>query len=774
MNDIDETPLLIACCTAQEASVKLLLHLKADPNMVNIDGYTSLHSAISADCSKEALQEIISHGANVNAVNKRGRTALLLGCSFRYIDSVRVLLEAGADASIADEEGFSCLHAAVEVSHVFMQLLMDDAAQTFFRHLLTMVLHIDATRKDGTNAFLRACCTGQSESVKFLVEAGADVSITKPDGNSSLHLAVKGRCSKESLQKIIDQGMINVNARNKKDETTLILACESAQEESVNLLLRMGSNPNNCNVRGYTSLHAAVHGNCGSNILQKIITDNVLLDAQDIFDKTALWLACSYRQQDSVNILLEAGSNPNTADGNSNTCLHAAVLGSCNKKIIRKITDHGANVNVTNKRNETALMIACVKKNEGAIKVLLNAGADPNIADDPYGDTSLHNAVKGVCSKDVLQAIIDHGTDVNATNKQNRTALMEACVKKNEGAINVLLNAHANPNIVGEADGDTCLHYAIKGPGVCSNEVLQALINHGVDLNATNKQNCTALMIACVKKNEGAINVLLNAHAEPNIVDEAYGDTCLHKASRGPGVCSNEVLQALINHGVDLNATNKDNRTALMVACIMKNEGAINVLLNAHADPNIVGEADGDTCLHYAIKCPGICSNEVLQAIIDHGVDVNATNKDNRTALMIACSRKNEGAINVLLNAHADPNIVGEADGDTCLHYAIKGPGVCSNEVLQALINHGVDLNATNKQNCTALMIACVKKNEGAINVLLNAHADPNIVDEADGDTCLHCVIKGPGVCSNEVLQAIINHGVDLNATNKDNRTALI
>ena len=525
VNDIDETPLLIACCTAQAASVRLLLHLKADPNMVNIDGYTSLHSAISADCNKEALQEIISHGANVNAVNKRGRTALLLGCFYRHMDSVRVLLEAGADASIADEEGFSCLHAAVDgrCSTDILQALLDNGA------------HIDATRKDGTNAFLCACSTGQSASVRFLVEAGADVSITKPDGNTSLHLAVKGACSKESLQKIIEQSIVNVNAVNKANETALLLACESAQTESAKLLLQKGSNPNISNAKGYTSLHAAVHGNCFNctyTILQEIITHEVLVDAQNIYCQTALWLACSYRQQDSIKILLEAGSNPNTAStyDDGNTCHHAAIMGGCSKKIIRKIIDHGAKVNATNKRNRTALTLACVSKNEGAINVLLNSSADPNIADNPYCDTSLHKAVRLECSIGVVQAIIDHGANVNATNTENKTALMIACINNSEGAINALLNANADPTIAAEAHGNTCLHEAVTRD--CSIDVIQAIIDHGANVNGTNKRNETALMQACVCKNEDVINILLNAGANPNIADAIYFDTSLHKAVR--------------------------------------------------------------------------------------------------------------------------------------------------------------------------------------------------------------------------------------------------
>ena len=50
--------------------------------------------------------------------------------------------------------------------------------------------------------------------------------------------------------------------------------------------------------------------------------------------------------------------------------------------------------------------------------------------------------------------------------------------------------------------------------------------------------------------------------------------------------------------------------------------------------------------------------------------------------------------------------------------------------VLQVIIDHGADLNATNKTNETVLTLACINKDVGAINVLLNASADPNIPDD--------------------------------------------
>ena len=751
VNKEGATPLLLACSTAQTELVKILLKAKADPNIAYADGEASLHAAVAAYCSKETIQEIIDCGADVNAVNKRGRTALLLGCFYRQMDSVKVLLGAGADPAIADEEGFSCVHAAIDgrCSKDILQALIIHGAQ------------ISAKRKDGTNALLRACTTGQSESVQFLLEAGADVNIASPNGNTCLHEAVYGYCSGKTLQAIIQYGL-NANTLSKTSKTALIVACYKTQAESVKFLLQNGADPNISDANGYTSLHAAVHGRCTNETLQEIIAHGVYVNAQDTGGATALWLACSYRQYDSAKILLEAGSNPNIATTNRNTSLHAAVSGQvyCSKNLIQTLIDHGVDVNATNKNNTTALMLVCEKGIKGAINILLNAGANPNIA-DVDGNSVIHQAVR-FCSKEILQAVIRHGADVNAANMKNVTALMMAYHNGNIDAISVLLDSASDPDIIIDGKTRTLLHYAVEEG--CSVEVLLAIFNHSADVNAVNKNNVTALMIAFEKGNEGAINALLNAGADLNITD-VEGNSGVHHAVILN--CNSKILQAVINQNVNVNATNMKNETALMIACQKGNESAIHILMNAGADPNIV-DVDGNSGVHHAVIED--CNSEMLQSLINQCqlVNVNATNMNNETALMIACERGNEGAINILLNAGADPNIA-DVYGNSGIHHVVLQ--CCGEEIVQAIINHGANVDATNRNNVTALMKACQTGNVDAVKVLLRSGADPNITD-TDGNTWLHFAVDV--ICKTEVLQTIIDHVDDVNATNIYNTTALM
>ena len=282
-------------------------------------------------------------------------------------------------------------------------------------------------------------------------------------------------------------------------------------------------------------------------------------------------------------------------------------------------------------------------------------------------------------------------------------------------------------------------------------------------MNATNKINYTALIVACKTGHIDAIHVLLKAGSDTNVAD-SNGNTCLMYAVNSN--CGEEVLQAIIDHGADVNATETYNRTALMSACETGHIEAIHVLLKAGSDTNIA-TVDGVTCLMCAVD--KLCSNKVLQAIIDHGADVNATNKNNFSALTVACKKGHIDAIHVLLKAGSDTNIA-VVNGQTCLMHAVDRH--CGEEVLQAIIDHGADVNATETYNRTALMSACETGHIEAIHVLLKAGSDTNIA-VVKGQTCLMCAVDSN--CNEEVLQAIIDHGADVNsATKKYLTTALM
>ena len=128
-----------------------------------------------------------------------------------------------------------------------------------------------------------------------------------------------------------------------------------------------------------------------------------------------------------------------------------------------------------------------------------------------------------------MQVIIDHGTDVNVTNKCNCTALMMASKSGNVDVMNMFIKAGDNRDIR-YAENNTWLHYAASG--VCSKDIRQEIISHGADVNATSNLLHTPLMYTCVRGKVVAMKVFLRAGANPNISD-AVGFPLVISAAAG-------------------------------------------------------------------------------------------------------------------------------------------------------------------------------------------------------------------------------------------------
>ena len=741
-NNHSTTALMMACERRNAETVNVLLQAGADPNIADTEGFTSIQIATLGGCNKETLQAVIDYGADVNAANKNSITALMMACGRGNVEAINALLNAGADSNITNTKGLTCIHYAVVggCSKQTLQAIVDHGAD------------INATNEDNLTALMGACQKGNVEAINVLLNAGADSNITDTKGLTWIHHAACGICSKATLQVIIDHGA-NVNATNKNSVTALILACGVGNVEAINALLNAGADHNIADTEGHTVIHYAVIGSCNKETLQAICDYGADVNAANKDNVTALMIACSRRNVEAINALLNAGADSNISNNMGLTCIDHAVAGGCSKETLQTIINHGADVNAINMGSVIALMSI------ETINVLLKAGGDPNIA-DAQGLTWIHQAVGMGCNIEILQTIIDHGADVNATNNYNISPLMTACQTGNAEAINVLFNAGADPSIA-DFNGVTLIHQSVVLG--CNKKTLQTIINHGADVNAIENKHLTALMLACQKGNVNAINVLLKAGADHNVQD-ITGATLIHHAAVAQDY-SQETLQTIINHGVDVNATNNESVTALMTACQQKNVEAIHLLLKAGADPNIA-DTSGATSIHHAVV--GGCSKETLQFIIDNGADVNTTNEENTTALMAACQKGNVEAINTLVNAGADPNTADTIDA-TWIHHAFVG--CCSKDTLQAVIENGADVNATDMNSTTALMLACQEGNMEVINVLLNAGADINIVDTKGLTWIHHAVVRGG---NKETLQAIINYGANVNATNKENMTALM
>ncbi|KAJ0069880.1 hypothetical protein NL108_016046, partial [Boleophthalmus pectinirostris] len=147
----------------------------------------------------------------------------------------------------------------------------------------------------------------------------------------------------------------------------------------------------------------------------------------------------------------------------------------------------------------------------------------------------------------------------------------------------------------------------------------------------------------------------------------------------------------------DLNQLDKENRTALHIACAAGHVEVVQFLVESKAKLNL-------------------CDNQI------------------RSALMKAVQGQHESCINILLENHADPNLV-DINGNTALHLAASIPSVSTAGLL---LEHEANINAPNKEGLTPLTVAVREDHNEMAEFLLKEGADVNATD--DNKSCSHLI----------------------------------
>ena len=204
-------------------TIQWLLSLGADVLVVEEDGFTPLHEAVTKDLT--AAELLYEAGADINARSKTGRTLLFEAAVNGKSQIVRWLLSLGADVSAADENGFSPLLGAVTMDLATAKLLYEAGADINTRN------NIGQTLLHGSVYY------GNVEMAQWLLSLGADVSAADEDGFTPLHRAVtKDLATAKSLY----EAGADINARSKEGKTILYEAALNGQFQTIQWLLSLG------------------------------------------------------------------------------------------------------------------------------------------------------------------------------------------------------------------------------------------------------------------------------------------------------------------------------------------------------------------------------------------------------------------------------------------------------------------------------------------------------------------------------------------------------
>jgi len=434
--------LLLACA--------LSLHAAEPAPAVDPDGTTPLHWAVhDGDLAK--VDALIRAHADVNARNRFGSTPLYEAALAGNTEVIRKLLKAKADPNVANEGGMTALMLVARTPNV-------EAAQA----LIKAGARVNAQESSrGQTALILASAQNQPEMVRLLLKAKADPEIRsksnlgqrqvsaepraqqRPVGNmNALMYAARQGCT-ECVRYLIEGGA-NPSAADPENTTALQYALLSMNFDAAKLIIEGGAEVNRWDWWGRSHLYALADV---STLPKGGRPDQLSLDRTQPIE--------------IAKMLLERGADPDIQlkllppyralgpDRGLDTMLtfgttaliRAAKAGDV--PLVKLLLEHGADPNLATNRGYTPIMAAAglgsndidsrgIDKTQPqaieTLKVLLAYKADINRRDGAFSRTALHGAAIWGWN-DVIQFLADNGADLFAKDKDGMLPLDSALGK---------------------------------------------------------------------------------------------------------------------------------------------------------------------------------------------------------------------------------------------------------------------------------------------------------------------------------------------------------
>lgn len=159
----------------EPASIQELLRRGFDPNTIDPTGQTGLIIALRLESFKAAEVLISWPKTDINQLNPKGESALMMAALKDQKDLADKLIKKGADVN---KTGWTPLHYAATHGHLaIIRLLLENSA------------YIDAESPNGTTPLMMAAMYGTPEAVKLLLEEGADPQLKNQQGLTALQFA---------------------------------------------------------------------------------------------------------------------------------------------------------------------------------------------------------------------------------------------------------------------------------------------------------------------------------------------------------------------------------------------------------------------------------------------------------------------------------------------------------------------------------------------------------------------------------------------------------
>ena len=414
-------------------------------------GTSALASAVKAG-DRTAVQSLLDSHANVDVPDGDGSTALIWAANRDDVETADLLLRAGANVKAVNEYGATALYAAAASTDAaaMTEKLLAAGADPNAALLSGVTPLMEAARRGnlavvrvllaggadpnaqetnaGQNALMWAISEGHGAVTAELVRHGADVNARSKNGFAAISFAAQ-QADTDSLRALIEGGA-NVNdVAPKSGLTPILIASAMGRTKAAVMLLDKGADPNVVAANGYSPLHLAAKRKGSVAIVSALLAHhadpNVQLKAKKPIDTingitlngaTPLALACDINSFDVVKALVEGGADPLIATDNNTTPIMmaagAAIYATRPRsaaeralaiKTVKFLVEHGSAVNGGGQFGWTAVHSAAYMGLNDVIEYLAGKGADLD-AKDEFGQTPL-----SIANTTLTKEVSSHG-----------------------------------------------------------------------------------------------------------------------------------------------------------------------------------------------------------------------------------------------------------------------------------------------------------------------------------------------------------------------------
>ena len=592
-----------------------------------MNGNTALHEAVGYEYN-DVVELLLFKGADVSKVNDGAQNALHLAASQGATMTVKLLLQGNSGVGIPARE-CAASTAAYDNSH------------------LTPLHH--------------AVSIHDLDSIKMLLEAGADVNAGQEDYDPPLYTAVYFESSLTIVRCLLDHGA-SVSAVNVYKKTTLHLAAKVATKEIMGLLLKYVSHTATVDMQDSlrrTALHYALSNDGADEIVVLLLDAGASVAITDEFNETPLHYAARDGNENSMRLLLKNVKQTSDLDiqtPEGRTALHTVFHNDEEanaERIVALLLEAGASVSITNQDNETSLHLGACKGDVDSVRLLLRHVKQTSDLDiqDSTGRTALHRAFEyydDIAIKSIVALLLEAGASVSITDRNIKTPLHLAAKHGREKSMRLLLEhvKRTSDLDIQNCNGWTALHYAFDNPAAETRVAL--LLAAEACVSIKDYKNVTSLHRAARKGDVNSMRLLLNHVKQTSDLNtQRYdGRTPLHLALMNRlahPAATDELVALLLDAGASAVAPDDHNETPLHIAARSGSVTTIRLLLRhvkQTSELNIREWRDGSTALHLAIRAISLAKVEML---LERGADLTLRSKDGCSALQLALESEDGG-----------------------------------------------------------------------------------------------------------------------------------